>query len=198
MNETTKSVATETPESEKQAGVESTQDETLESLLNQYDEETKEPVKPEQPKQDDVTAMRDELRQIRQERETERTQSDLEAAAKKIRGGVTAFNINETIGWLEAQAKEEPKVLDAFLKRKTAPKTWEKFVDALGPEFQKKFSATVDERVTNDREIVSAAVRGASTHAPEPEEKSVSELRDMPQGEKDKYLASLAKRYGSG
>lgn len=71
-------------------------------------------------------------------------------------------------GWLDQMARDEPAVLDAFLKRKSEPSRWARTWASLKKEFGKEHQqSSVDKFATEDRDAVTAAVRGASTKAPE-------------------------------
>lgn len=86
-----------------------------------------------------------------------------------IRGDIPAdvFTDDEVVDWLDGQAKRNPGLQNAWANRHQNPKGFKKVVDVLARDFQKKFAKMPDRGATEDREMVAAAVRGASTKAPE-------------------------------
>jgi hypothetical protein len=61
----------------------------------------------------------------------------------------------------------------------------------LGKSFAKKFSKMPDKQATEDRETVAAAVRGASTRAPEGKAPNFAAMSDNDfQAEKDKLFGN--------
>jgi hypothetical protein len=99
----------------------------------------------------------------------ERFQKNIQPVLQKIRGDVPAevFDDDELIAWMDARAKKDQRLQNAWVNRDRNPQAWDRVVEGLGRDFGKKFSPRVDERATADREAVTAAVRGASNRAPE-------------------------------
>ena len=69
--------------------------------------------------------------------------------------------------WLDAQARSDPRLAAAWSQRHANPKQFQKVVTGLSQSFAKKYGKLPDKQATEDREAVTAAVRGASTRAPE-------------------------------
>lgn len=202
MSEDTKSVAKEAGEGFDAHAAEGAQDKTdIESILAEYDEEEQKsaPVKPDSGKsaEADVTTALAEFRNFQRSQQQKEDRADLLKAAQEIRGdiGADVWSDDEIIDWLDGQARKHAGLKNGFLKRSENPAAWNKAIGDFGKVFQGKFSKMPDAKVTADRETVSHAVRGASTKAPDPDEKSVAELAMMHPIEKERYIKDLAKRY---
>lgn len=106
--------------------------------------------------------------------------TDMNKVIKGIRGDLDAELYDDGIvdGWVRKQAKENPKLDIAWSQRHADPKQFEKVVATLGRKFHKKFSSLPDKQATEDKEAVTAAVRGSSTKAPENKPTNYSRLSD--------------------
>lgn len=139
----------------------------LDGLLNEFDTQTKpatqpqpEPAKPAPTEVVDTEARR-ELAEWKFERE-------IQPVVKTIRGDIPqeVFSDNEIRWWLDGQAKEDPRLQQAWLNRKANPAAWSKVEKAISAKLAKKFHKLPDPNATEDVEAVTAAVRGASRTAP--------------------------------
>lgn len=136
-----------------------------------------EPAKPE-PKAETDKASLDYLVQSK----VDRTLADRQAAedaGKYATELANEYGVTRRIamGWLDQMAREEPAVLHAFRHRQPEPKKWERMWQSLRKEFGKEHKqSVVDPKATEDREAVTAAVRGASTKAPEQKAPDYSKL----------------------
>lgn len=94
---------------------------------------------------------------------------DMDKTVKSIRGELPSDYFDDSLvkAWIEAQAEEDPRLGLAWANRHSNPKQFEKVVDTLGRKFSKQYGKLPDKQATDDREAVSAAVRGASHRAPE-------------------------------
>jgi hypothetical protein len=144
----------------------------LDKLLSQYDQQTQShaapPTQPEpkagpagDPKtQTDpvVTALANRL-----------FKQDMNETIKQVRGNLDPAFFDEPFvkAWIDGQATQDPRLTKAWLERDSNPKQFQKVVDQLGRNFAKKYGKLPDRNATEDREAVTAAVRGASTKAPE-------------------------------
>lgn len=151
----------------------------LDTLLAQYEQQTKPPVSPPQTPQQPATVDPDRLRRVEERLFNE----DVNKTVANITGGLKV-SPRFARGWLDQIAKEKPEVANAFLQKESNPQRWAQIEQSLAKEFAKEVkSVTFDENVTEDRSAVAAAVRGASTKAPTeppPNYSSLSnaELRD--------------------
>lgn len=94
--------------------------------------------------------------------------ADMDSAIKNIRGELDpeVFDNSLVEAWLDSEARRDERLQRAWLEREAKPKAWEKIQGELGKNFSRKFSKMPDRQVTEDRDAVTAAVRGASTKAP--------------------------------
>ena len=146
----------------------------LDVLLKQFDDSksgSSEPAKPE-PKADaasETQAANDtilnEAKFIRQER----IKKDIAETIKDIRGDLSSdfFDDSFVEAWLDSKAMKDPRLAKMWDERNASPQKFAQLKAALGKEFAKKYGRIPDAAATEDREAVTAAVRGASTKAPE-------------------------------
>ena len=146
----------------------------LDELLSKFDSDTTrptpEPAKPEPTGEaSDLKAVLDEVRELRTERNKETFRKDMDAMTKTVRGNLDPEFFDDTFmeAWIDKQARDDPRLLQAFGNRHANPKQFQKVVETLGRSFNKRYSKLPDRQATEDREAVTAAVRGASTKAPE-------------------------------
>lgn len=171
MSEDKQTVAEETePEAKPAVEESSAQDDgdDLDSLLNQFDEGTKEEAKstPE-PAADNETLTR--LTQLEKQLADQQFQNDMTTVVGKVRGDMDPELFDDTFveAWVDAAARKQPKLQKAWESRHKDPSGFNKVVSALGRDFNKKFQSMPDKAATEDREAVTQAVRGASNKAPD-------------------------------
>lgn len=94
---------------------------------------------------------------------------DMDKTIKAVRGDLDPDRFDDGIveAYLDMRARKDPRVATAWENRHRNPQQFEKLVAGLGREFTKKYGTMPDKQATEDRELVTAAVRGASTKAPE-------------------------------
>lgn len=174
----------------------------LDTLLSQFDKkdgegadagskpQPKAPVPAAKPAQKD-DASSSELHTMVQslvQREEERRQAevkrqyeaDMTETVKSVRGSVSGISDRLVRAWIEGMAEENPKLTNAWIARKDNPQAFNRVVEKLSRDFKKEFEKRPDANVTEDREAVAAAVRGASTETPkakDPEYKSMSDAQ---------------------
>lgn len=147
----------------------------LDTLLKQFDESkpsgSSEPAKPEQKAEaaSDVTDASREVLAARDEIRNERFQRDLKTTIADVRGDMPSDLYDDDFmqAWIDSKANKDPRLANAWLNRSANPQKFKQVVGALGKEFAKKYGKLPDAGATEDREAVTAAVRGASTRAPE-------------------------------
>lgn len=149
----------------------------LDRLLSEYDESgrARTPPEPARPATNadtanpDLRALADEVKGLRTERQQETFRRDMDAMTKNVRGDLDPEFFDDSFmeAWIDKQARDDPRLLQAFANRHANPKQFQKVVDTLGRSFNKRYSKLPDKSATEDREAVTAAVRGASTRAPE-------------------------------
>ncbi len=94
---------------------------------------------------------------------------DMGKAVSAVRGDLDSERFDDRIveSWLNVRAREDERIANAWLQRHSNPNGFKKVLATLGREFQKQYGSSPDKQATEDREAVTAAVRGASTRAPE-------------------------------
>lgn len=145
----------------------------LDSLLNEFEEETK--PKSEQPKvkAEDVNEVVNYINQQRQQQAIEAEKNDIKSAVESIKSsmeGMDNIPSDRLIrGLLQDYAAENENVRKAFANRQQNPKAWNAALKNAAKEIKEEFS--VDTQTTSDRDAITSAVRSASTKQPEPEQK---------------------------
>jgi hypothetical protein len=168
----------------------------LDTLLSEFDKTAAPPAAAaSSPAQaagtDDLKALADEVRGLRTERQQETFRRDMDVTIKNIRGDLSPEFFDDRIveAWVDAEARADPRLSQAWNDRHTNPKGFQKVVDTLGRKFASKYGKLPDKQATDDREAVTAAVRGASTRAPEGQAPDYSKMNDREfLAEKDKLL----------
>lgn len=147
----------------------------LDALLAQFEDKgdarPSTPTKPE-PKAvqaDEIAAARDEVLRARDEILREKWTKDMRATVAAVRGELPSDIFDDKLvqAWIEARAMDDSRLTQAWKDRDANPQQFKRIVGALGREFTQKYGKLPDKNATEDREAVAAAVRGASTKAPE-------------------------------
>jgi len=196
--ETTEGVARPTPE----AGNDAPDIESLDSLLKQFDEATKDsnpesaasaapPGKAKaEVKPADSNALAEQVRRIVDAQEAQTKAQQAEVTQKALTATVASLRadlpddpaVNKFVmGWLKDTADNDKRLQNAFANRDRDPQTWNKIVTGLTRDCQKDFatlSRRPDAAATEDREAVTAALRGASTAPPPTKEPDLSKMSD--------------------
>lgn len=198
--QTTQAVVDET-KAPAQPGAEATSartDDDLDKLLAQYDEtqpaRTPEPATPATaaPAADQVKDASAEVLAAAQEVRTHRFQTDMNATIKDVRGDLPPdlYDDDFVASWIDTQAKKDPRLANAWVNRNADPKKFGQVKAALGKEFAKRYGRIPDKQATEDREAVTAAVRGSSTKAPEGKAPDYSKMTDA------EFAAEKARMFG--
>jgi len=186
--EVTKQAAVEVTEAQAKPAAEAAnardEGDDLDKILSSYDEQVGKPAegaakptpeqKPGAVNDQLVTEVRGALAEINQVR----YRQDMDGMIKAVRGDVNSDIADDTLveAWLDAQARQDPRLQRAWLDRVSNPKQFQKVQQQLAKGFQSKFSKLPDKQATDDREAVAAAVRGTSTKAPEGKAPNYSRL----------------------
>jgi hypothetical protein len=181
--------AAETPKAPAQpdAAVEGAQTtDELASFFKEYEEKVGQPqpqptpeVKPAQadappPWAADIIAKHQQIEAVTTKREVEdllkTVKGDLDVAQFAVRG------------WIDQKADEDPRIKRIFEQRHVNPAAFMQMADRMQKQFRKEAAAfaksRVDEGATEDKAAVTAAVRGASTKAPDDKPPNVSRMTD--------------------
>lgn len=156
----------------------------LDKLLAQYDEQVKsgstetEPEKAKPGTGDDLSAIRKEVSDLKKRDHEREFRADMDATIKTVKGDLP-FDDATVEALIDAEARKDPRLARAWRDRADSPKQFQQVVEALGRTLAKKFTRLPDLNATEDRALVSAAVRGASTKAPEGKAPDYSKLSNQ-------------------
>jgi hypothetical protein len=148
------------------------QEDGLDELLKEFDAKKeaspqKEPDKTPEPKATEVPIeVLATLEKRLNDYEAKQTRRELENLFDRITVGVQADSLDAE-AFLNAKALRDPRINQAYIQREANPKRWDKVEAELYKEFSKRFGKKVDKQVTESRDAVAAAVRSASTAAPQ-------------------------------
>ena len=103
----------------------------------------------------------------------------IEDSAKAVKGDLpdSAATLKQARAWLKDTADDDPRIQKAFVNREKDPQTWGKILTALNKEFAKE-SKRPDAAATEDRDAVTAAVRGSTSTPPPAKEFNVMKVSD--------------------
>lgn len=166
---------TEVEESKTASEAGGAQETDIETYLKEFEEADEPKSKPEQ----DNTAAR--LEAVEAQIANQQYRSDMDETISVIRGDVDSEMFDDTIieGWLNAEAHKDPRVSMAFMKRHENPGAYKKVRESLAKKFQGRFKDLPDKNVTEDRDAVASAVRGASKSAPETDDFNRADILKM-------------------
>ncbi len=116
----------------------------------------------------DTLAMMNWMLAVESERQEARDNRDGAVAISHIRGDIDASIYTDAMvgAWVTEIAKTDAKVQRAWENRYQDPKGYERAVVALGRRFAKEHGQFPDRQATEDRELVTAAVRGSGSPPP--------------------------------
>lgn len=169
----------------------------LDTLLSQYETETApKPSTPDpKPEQKASTAQDPDILEVKAqlaELSNDRFRGDMDKTIAKVRGELDAqFYDDEFVeAYVDSQARKDPRLQKAWQDRRANPKQFDRVITELGRNFSKKYGKLPDKAATEDRETVAAAVRGASTRAPEGKAPDFSGMSNP------EYRKTIEKEYG--
>ena len=176
---------------ETDVAVPATQDEgasdDLETLLNEFQEETK-PA----PKTDKVEEAVNWINEERARKAQEEVKSDIESAVKTI-GDTLDLDVKPTArvirGLLRDIAEDDPAIQKAFDHRYANPQAWASAQKRAARLIKEELS--IDQQTTSDRNAITSAVKSASTKQPTPEK--APNLSKMSDREFQQYKMGLGK-----
>lgn len=137
----------------------------LNALLNEYDEGVNQEEQQAQDEKSDLKEVVDYVRQDQQDKIKAQTDKDVAAAVETVQGDLKGMNIPDRAisGYLQ-QFSADKRFMNAYGNRHQNPKGWQKVLKGVAQEIKGDYS--VDQKVTEDRESLNAAVREQSTNAP--------------------------------
>lgn len=170
----------------------------LDSLLASFDvQKAEKPTPSAKPEttgdgNPDLKALTEQVQGLLSETQRQTFRRDMDQTIKTVRGNLDAEIFDDLFveAWMDAQARSDPRLSQAWVDRHKNPKQFQKVVEGLGRTFEKKYGkALVDKGATDDRAAVASAVRGASTQAPEGKAPNFAAMSDREfEAEKAKYM----------
>lgn len=160
-------------------------DDDLDALLQEFERpspqyQVQQPeYRPQQAQQPDQTAaIAEQVRQLQGQIASRQYRDDITEAVKVVKGNL---GLNDGIieGWMHHKALSDPRVAEAWQRRAEQPAQFAKILRGLHKELAQEFSKQPDKQVTEDRDAVAAAVRGASTKAPEEKPPDFSRMNNQ-------------------
>lgn len=146
------------------------------------------------PAQSDQGIDPEEFRQLQRQIAEDKFRADMSNVVQGVRGELPADKFDDVFmeGWLEAMSRKDPRIITAWDNRAQAPEKFQRLVKGLNQQFKKQYGSLlgIDEKATEDRELVAHAVRGGSKPAPE---ERLPELGSLPDGE---YRQYVKKKFG--
>ena len=143
------------------------QGDDLDSILNEYEQETKEEAKPQQQaeiKPEDIEF----IKNFQQETARKQTEQDIASAVSIVSEGLDfgSEDLTKDVveGILYKRVENDPRMLKAFVSRHQNPSGWSKVLNAVKGELKSKM---VDQKTTKDWNALEAAVHSANTSKPQ-------------------------------
>ena len=143
------------------------QGDDLDSILNEYETETKEEAKPQQQaeiKPEDIEFIKD----FQRETARKQTAEDIASAVSMVSDGLDfgSEDLTKEVveGVLYKRVENDPRMLNAFMSRRQNPSGWSKVLNAVKGELKSKM---VDQKTTKDWNALESAVHSANTSKPQ-------------------------------
>jgi hypothetical protein len=167
---------------------EGTKKDDIEAALSEYDEGTgggssagqQQTQKPAEKPSDEAL---ERIKRLEQQEYERVYRADLGKAINHIRGDFAADEVDDEFieTWLNARAKKDPRVANAWRLRDEDTAKFGRVLNALKQEFAEKHQRLrkADTEATETREVVSEAVRRGSGKAPEGKAPDYSKMSDV-------------------
>jgi hypothetical protein len=150
------------------------------------------PPAPQQPPPHASPNIEQRLDELQTQIQLDAARRDYNAAMAAVRGDADSrvFNDRFMHTWIDNEARTDLRLAQAWINRKADPRSYRDAVEKLGRRFHKEVVSTAPDRhATEDRELVTAAVRGASGRVPEGRPPDYSRMTDAQfAAEKDKLF----------
>lgn len=157
-------------------------DDDYEKDLSEFTEATKSSEPKPEPKAggDDLSAVKSEVMELRKTVSNIRYESEIAPIIKAVRGDVPVelYNDEDIHDWINREAKKDNRLAQAWVNKEKDPAGFNRIVRGLERKLAQRFSNLPDNTATADRAAVTAAVRGASTKAPEAKPLDLSNKTD--------------------
>lgn len=158
-----------------------------EALLSEYTKDVKPPVtEPAPVKGDDLQDLLQWAREQRESKARETFNTELSDAVKAVKElSETSIPDRLVKGYLNTMADEDPRIKAAWENRHSNPAGWKAALKKVAAEL-KNDTPNVDSSVTEDREAMTAAVRGVRT-----KDQAAPDVNKMSSQEFNKHLQEL-------
>ncbi len=156
-------------ETKSQAEDKGAQEPTIDDLLKEFEASenpTEQQTQKTDLKADDIREVVGYVREEREQKSRERTDTDVAAAADIVKGDL-GISKERVIDSLYGKANRDPRFLRAFQQRHENPNAWNSVLRKMHDELASDLKPKVDENLTDDRAAVEAAVRSQSTGSTE-------------------------------
>lgn len=157
------------------------QDTDLDSLLSEFDSETKDQSEQSDKGSEQPTGLEDEDKAFLQNLKAQESRRQIDEEITKMKSTLPedVFIPDKAFrGMVEYMASENPKIANAFANRSKNPEAWAAVSKKLGADIAKEFQSQPDKKSTSDREAVIAAVKSVSTSSQETAMPKFSEMSD--------------------
>ena len=196
MPEDQDSVATEPEEGREAPSEETSTQDDLNDLLDEWEVESEqkaeETTKSEDKPDDRVQHLEQKIKDI-ERRDAEKSFNEgVQKSVNEVMDGMeeSLYTAQEVEDFLWARAARDDKFQNAFLQRGLNPKGWSKVLKAMGKELSQRAKTRPDPQATSDSDAVAAAVRGSSNRVSEAEE-DFSKVNQMNDQEFEKFVQTL-------
>lgn len=151
----------------------------LDTLLSQFDEETKEVTPVTEPEvKAEISA--DDIKLISEFKEQKQAE-ELKKVYADVRGDLDPefYDDDFVDAWLSSQVKKDQRVMNAYLNKGSNPEAFNKIVKNLNKQLAARESKKPDSVQTETNQAITSAVRSASTSTPQNKTLSEKDLNNM-------------------
>lgn len=176
--------ATAKPETEAEGAPENTKDD-FDAALDEFTKTTDKPSSEQQKPKPTATPDADlkaEVQALRQEQNQRIFREDMNRLVNQVRGEFASDEVDSEFieAWIEAQARKEPRLAQAWIQRDDDPAKFARVASSLKQKFAEKHGRLrkQDQDATDTREVVTDAVRRGSKPAPAGQAPNYSGMTD--------------------
>lgn len=164
------------------------EDLSLDDLLKEYDQQTKEPAKTEEPKED-VKELLGFVRRQMEDQSRKQVQDDLNKAASLMKEN--GLNLPDDVlkAVLNWKAQNDSRIFNAWKMRHDSPEQFSKVVKSIAKELAKNMGDPVHKGVTDSVEAMVSAVQSTKTKTHDSEDPP--DFLSMSKKELEKFRQAL-------
>lgn len=144
-------------------------DESLDTLLDQYDKATGTGEQQPQASTDTNNGLSAEVKKIQEHLASEAYERDMGSVVKNVMNGIENPLVDEQFvkTWIESRAQADPRLTKAWTNRHADPAGFQKVVGQLGKQLHEKVGQVPDTNTTQYVDSMAAAVRGVQSNQPQ-------------------------------